>query len=73
MIPQVLKRWVLRVCDMDPIVKDNLWYQRSYKVKVRKFKGVFKDYLTVWFGLEIKKILSYVQNNKYLESKAEFK
>ena len=48
MIPQVLKRWVLRVCDMDPIVKDNLWYQRSYKVKVRKFKGVLKDYFTVW-------------------------
>ena len=71
MIPQVPKRWVLPVCDMGPIVKDNLWYQRSYKVKVRKFKGVFKDYLTVWFG--DKKILSYVQNNKYLESKAEFR
>ena len=50
MIPQVPKRWVLRVCDMGPIVKDNLWYQRSYKVKVRKFKGVLKDYFTVWFG-----------------------
>ena len=48
MIPQVPKRWVLRVCDMGPIVKDNLWYQRSYKVKVRKFKGVLKDYFTVW-------------------------
>ena len=55
MIPQVPKRWVLPVCDMGPIVKDNLWYQRSYKVKVRKFKGVLKDYFTV-FGLGIKNL-----------------